>query len=82
MPDDAIRENIYEFDEAKRREQGIESLPGSLGEALEALEQDEVMRETLGEHTLEKFVEAKKAEYKEYSAQVSPWEIDRYLQEF
>jgi glutamine synthetase len=82
MPDDAIRENIYEFTEEKRREQGISSLPGSLGEAIAALEDDEVMKQTLGEHTLEKFVEAKKAEHKEYSAQVSPWEIDRYLEEF
>jgi len=82
FPGDAVRENIYGFTEEKRREAGIDSLPGSLGEAVEALQQDDVIRQAIGDHTLEKFVEAKTAEWDEYRAQVSPWEIDRYLREF
>jgi glutamine synthetase len=79
---DPVRENIYEFDEAKREEYGIETLPGSLGEAIDALEADEVVQEALGEHVSEKFIEAKRQEYAEYKAEVSEWELDRYLEKF
>ena len=79
---DPIRENIYEFDEAKREEYGIETLPSNLGEAVDALEEDEVIMDALGEHVGEKFVEAKSQEFKEYLVDVSQWELDRYLETF
>ncbi|WP_259518117.1 type I glutamate--ammonia ligase [Halanaeroarchaeum sp. HSR-CO] len=79
---DPVRENIYEFDEAKRDEYGIDTLPGSLGEAVEALEADDVVLDALGEHVAEKFVQAKKQEFAEYKTDVSAWEIDRYLEKF
>ena len=79
---DPVRENIYEFDEAKRAEYGIETLPGNLGEAIDALQADEVIPDALGDHVAEKFVEAKESEYTEYVAEVSEWELDRYLETF
>ncbi|GAB3691667.1 type I glutamate--ammonia ligase [Salinarchaeum chitinilyticum] len=79
---DPVRENIYEFDEEKREEYGIETLPGNLGEAVEALEEDEVVQSALGPHVSEKFIEAKKAEYSEYIAEVSEWEKEQYLETF
>ena len=79
---DPIRENIYEFDEAKREEYGIETLPGSLGEAVSELEDDEVVLDALGPHVAEKFVEAKTQESQEYRVDVSQWELDRYLETF
>ncbi|QCC59841.1 type I glutamate--ammonia ligase [Natrinema thermotolerans] len=79
---DPIRENIYEFDEAKREEYGIDTLPTNLGEAVEALEEDEVIYETLGDHVGPKFVEAKSQEFEDYLVDVSQWEIDRYLETF
>ncbi|WP_257300747.1 type I glutamate--ammonia ligase [Haloarchaeobius sp. FL176] len=79
---DPIRENIYEFDEAKREEYGIETLPTNLGEAVDALEADEVVASALGEHVYEKFTEAKRAEFKDYLVDVSEWEIDRYLEKY
>ena len=79
---DPVRENIYEFDEATREEYGIETLPPNLGAAVEALEADEVVTDALGDHIAEKFVEAKTAEYDEYRASVSEWEIDRYLAKY
>jgi glutamine synthetase len=81
-PVDPVRENIYEFDEEKREEYGIDTLPGSLPEAVEALENDEVVMDALGPHVAEKFVEAKRKEFDEYRATVSAWEIDRYLETF
>ena len=79
---DPVRENIYEFDESKREEYGIETLPSNLGEAVDALEEDEVIMDALGEHVSEKFVEAKSQEFEEYLVEVSEWEIDRYLEKF
>jgi glutamine synthetase len=79
---DPVRENIYEFDEDKREEYGITTLPSNLGEAVNALENDEVILDALGEHVSEKFVEAKTQEFEEYLVEVSEWEIDRYLEKF
>ncbi|AHB64529.1 glutamine synthetase [Haloarcula hispanica N601] len=80
--DDPVRENIYDFDEEKREEYGITTLPSNLGEAVEALEDDEVIQDALGEHVYENFVEAKTQEHKEYLVDVSDWELDRYLEKF
>ncbi|TYL36680.1 glutamine synthetase, partial [Natronococcus pandeyae] len=79
---DPVRENIYEFDEQKREEYGIETLPSNLGEAVDALEEDDVVYDALGEHIGEKFVEAKREEFEEYLIDVSQWELDRYLETF
>ena len=77
-----IRENIYEFDEEKVEEYGIETLPKNLGDAVDALESDEVIRSGLGEHVSEKFIEAKREEFTDYLVNVSDWEIDRYLETY
>ena len=79
---DPVRENIYEFDEDKREEYGIDTLPENLGEALDALEDDDVILDALGPHTGEKFLAAKRQEHKEYLVDVSQWELDRYLEKF
>jgi glutamine synthetase len=79
---DPVRENIYEFTEADREERGIETLPSTLGQAVTALEADDVILDALGPHVSEKFVQAKTAEYTDFLASVSQWEIDRYLETF
>ncbi len=72
-------ENLYHLDDQGREARGMATLPGSLGEALEELKCDSLVRETLGEHLFERYVEAKTIEWQEYNAQVSAWELDRYL---
>jgi glutamine synthetase len=79
---DPVRENIYEFDEEKREEYGITTLPSNLGEAVDALEDNETIKSALGEHVTEKFIEAKTQEFEEYIVEVSDWELDRYLEKF
>jgi len=79
---DPVRENIYEFDEQTRKEYGIDTLPGNLGDAVDALEEDSVIQNALGDHIFEKFVEAKRQEYTDYKIDVSQWELDRYLETF
>ncbi|MDS0476604.1 type I glutamate--ammonia ligase [Natrinema sp. 1APR25-10V2] len=79
---DPVRENIYEFDEEKREEYGIDTLPTNLGEAVDALEEDEAIYSALGDHVSSKFVEAKRQEFEDYLVDVSQWELDRYLETF
>ncbi|SDR35304.1 type I glutamate--ammonia ligase [Natronobacterium texcoconense] len=79
---DPVRENIYEFDEQTREEYGIDTLPSNLGEAVDALEDDDVVYDALGDHVAPKFVEAKRQEFEEYLIDVSQWELDRYLETF
>ncbi len=79
---DPIRENIYEFDEETRMEYGIDTLPGNLGEAIDALDSDEVIQGALGDHVYDKFAEAKTQEYDEFRVDVSDWELDRYLETY
>ena len=80
--DDPVRENIYEFTEADREARGIETLPTTLGQAITALQEDDVILDALGPHVSEKYVQAKTQEYTEYLASVSQWELDRYLETF
>ena len=81
-PDEPVREDIYEFDDEKRQEYGIETLPENLGAAVDELESDEVILDALGPHVAEKFPEAKNQEFADYLTQVSQWEEDRYLETF
>ncbi|NHN60367.1 MULTISPECIES: type I glutamate--ammonia ligase [Halorussus] len=81
-PGEPVREDIYEFDDEKREEYGITTLPGSLDSAIDALEADEVVTEALGDHVTEKFVQAKRADYADYKTHVSPWEKEKYLEKF
>ncbi len=79
MPPQPVEENVYEFDPVELRRHEIASLPGTLEEALQELEDDEVIAEALGEHTFRRYLEAKRLEWDEYRIQVTPWELDRYL---
>ena len=76
---DEITENIYEMDAKSRAEHGIESLPGSLEEAVALMEADPLIREVLGDHTFTQYVKGKKAEWDEYRIRVSRWEVEKYL---
>jgi len=75
----AVTEDVYEYSPAELAEHGIDTLPGTLGEALEALSQDELVRNALGEHVYQVFHRAKSAEWDEYRIQVTDWERERYL---
>ena len=71
--------NLYQLTEEERLAEGISVLPGSLAEALDEMEQSELVAEALGEHVFEWFVRNKRAEWQEYKTQVSQFELDRYL---
>jgi glutamine synthetase len=71
--------NVYHLTPEERAEQNIAELPGSLAEALYLLEEDDVLKEALGESTYESFSRAKWAEVEEYRTRVTDWEVERYL---
>ena len=75
-PPPAAEEDLYHIDPRSR---ALTTLPGSLGEALEELERDDVIQQALGPHIYERFVEAKQQEWNDYRRHVSQWELDRYL---
>lgn len=77
-----VEENLYAFGEDELARRQINVLPGSLGEALDELRQDNVLAAALGPHVFERFIEAKTIEWNEYRSYVSPWELDRYLEEY
>lgn len=79
MPPAAVSENVFLMRLSQKHELGIESLPADLGEAIEAFENDSYMKQVLGKHITEKYSEAKRAEWADYRAQVTGWEIDNYL---
>src|SRR5262249_47978080 len=78
-PGPPINKNIYKMSHRERRHLRIDELPGNLSEALDELEKDDLVRETLGEHLFEHFVAAKREEWLDYIKHLSPWETERYL---
>ncbi len=74
--------NIYELTAGERKELGIGTLPESLNEAMLELSTDDVIKDTLGKHVLQRFMEAKKIEWDRYRTQVHPWELEEYLSKF
>lgn len=74
--------NIYAMSEEERKSRNINSLPGSLEEALVELDKDEVVQEALGEHIWSRFKEAKTIEWDDYRTKIHPWEVERYLAKF
>lgn len=82
MPPPTVDQNIFEMDEEAREQAGIESLPGTLREALRELRQDEVIIEALGPHIFDRFMHAKRMEWNSYRSRVHQWEIDEYLTRF
>ncbi len=79
-PPEPVEEDVYEFDEKKLIDANIDTLPGSLGDAIWELKRSELMKEALGEHTYHIYLEAKKKEWDDYRRQVTKWETEKYFE--
>jgi glutamine synthetase len=71
--------NVFEMTDEERAAEGIEPLPQSLAEAIEVMAGSELVAEALGEHIFAWFLRNKRAEWADYKAQVTPFELARYL---
>ena len=78
-PPGQVDENILEMPAEELMRRGIECLPATLSEAIEALEKDEFICSVLGQHITKRYIRAKKEEWEAYRSSVSGWEIDRYF---
>lgn len=78
-PPESVQRDIFEMTEKERQEAGIASLPRNLYEAIHEMKKSDFMKDVLGEEVFDKYAKAKRLEWNEYTAQVTDWEIDRYL---
>lgn len=79
---DAINGNIFDMSAQEREDLGIQTLPGSLGAAINTFKDSELMRYALGEHIFEKYLVSKTIEWDSYRTQVHQWELENYLRRY
>ncbi len=78
-PPPPVEENVYHMTDEERKRRGIGQLPGSLLEAIQLTEKSELVREALGDHVFNAFIENKKIEWDRYRVHVTDYELERYL---
>ncbi len=76
---DPVEEDVYHLSIEKRKQLGIESLPGSLIEAIMLSEKSELVRKAVGDHIFRNFIQSKMVEWDDYRKCVHPYEIERFL---
>src|SRR5213593_2158353 len=74
-----MEQNLYHLTSEERKEQGIVSLPETLGEAIDAFAASDLMRRAFGDHIFDNYVKLKRREWDDYRVQLTQWELDRYL---
>ena len=74
-----VEEDIFEMNPAERKAHGITDLPGNLYAAILATEKSELVRDVLGDHVFNKFIENKRIEWDAYRTHVSQYELNKYL---
>ena len=79
-PPAPVEEDVYKLEESRLKELKIDMLPFSIKRAVEELGKDEVVKGALGQHTFDRFTKAKLTEFDDYRMQITPWEIEKYLE--
>ncbi len=82
MPPGPVNRNLFDLCDQDRIAAGIQSLPGSLDEAIAEMAESSFVRDILGNHIFNKYIEAKQEECFEYRTRISRWEIDAYLKNY
>ena len=77
-----VNKNIYEMSPVERKRQKVVSLPSDLNEALKHMEKSALVKDVLGEHIFNKFLDGKREEWNSYRTQVTKWELDSYLTKY
>ncbi len=71
-------ENLYEFTDAQLTAKGVQPLPKTLSEAVQAFEDAPFVEQVLGAELKREFITCKRAEWEEYHLTISQWEIEKY----
>lgn len=74
-----VEENLFEFDDAKLAKHYITKLPASLKEAVDEIARGKVVRQTFGDYTWGRYLEAKNQEWDQFRTFVTDWEVEKYL---
>lgn len=77
-PGNPQEDNLYELTDEERLQRGIEFLPQTLAEAVQAFADDPLVEATLGKELKDEFILYKTEEWEEYHQSISAWEIERY----
>jgi len=78
-PPEPVEEDVFDFDDAKLAQFYIKSMPSDLGEALDEFEQSKFIKESLGEHSFNKYLGLKRAEWSAFKHIVTDWEREHYM---
>ncbi len=81
-PGDAALVDPDTLSEAERKRRGIRRLPASLGEALDALERDEVLGSALGEALAKEYVAVKRSEVRGFEGRDAAFEIAHHFYKY
>ncbi len=71
--------NVFEMTERERADRGIQSLPGSLLEAIHRAQDSECLRLALGDRVVDTLLTNKRIEWERYRTHVTDYEIREYL---
>ena len=69
-----VEANINKMSDDERDALGIDTLPGSLWEAVRATEESKLVRKALGERVFRSFIQNKAIEWEQYRSQVTDYE--------
>ncbi|MDR1941221.1 MAG: type I glutamate--ammonia ligase [Endomicrobium sp.] len=78
-PPKAAEQNVFKMTKEEKAKAMIGDLPADLNEALSELKRSGFMKNALGSHIYEKYIEAKSEEWFNYISKVHQWELDEYL---
>lgn len=76
---DAMEQSMLGMSDSEKKKRGIEILPQSLGEAVAIAEGSRFLKDTLGEHIFHSLIENKKIEWSKYCAEITNYELTKYL---
>ncbi len=74
-----VEENVFEMCDSEKKERGIDTLPSSLNEAIKLTQNSQLVKDPLGEHAFNAFIENKRLEWDRYRIQITEYELKRYL---
>ena len=72
-------DDVWSLSDVERLTLGYDELPHNLADALRAMQDSELVAEVLGEHVFDFFLRNKRTEWNDYRAEVTPFELRRYL---
>ncbi len=78
LPPEA-EDDVWSLTDRERKSMGYQPLPKTLSEAIQVMEESELLADTLGERVYDFYLRNKRAEWEQYRGQVSAFERDQML---